>query len=560
MRIELINLILILVGLVDLGIAGILVLKAKDNIASKAYGFAVFFTSIWTFGLAAFRHVPDLFLAVEWARIYYIAALLIAIFFFDFSFYFLDKKVKRLDLKRLGFLSLPFLLVIYFLLFTDFHIASIGLEEWGKNIILGPAYSFYSAFFITIVSWGFINLIGKFKRANQLEKVQLLYVTVGTFIAFVFGSLFNLIFPLIGNYQLIWLGPYFTLVMVVSITYAIFKHHLLNMRVIGNEIFTGFILIVFCAQVLISTSVQEFLFQSSVLIFGAIFGVILVRGSLREIQLRENMQSLAAQLSEANDKLKRVARIKNEFISIASHQLRTPLSIIKGYTSMALEGDFGKMANIKQKKVFETVYTSVNRLINLVEDLLNISRLEQGRLGYEYIQVDVVKMVREIVGELAPKAKTKKLILAFKEPDERIPKITADFSKLRQVFLNLIDNSVKYTEVGSVGAFVTKAGKNKIRVMIRDTGIGMTRDEMGSIFRRFVRGNRVSALYNEGVGLGLYFARSIVDAHQGTIVAESEGKGRGSQFIVELPVKHKMTAREKHLSEEDEADSIRGED
>jgi len=253
------------------------------------------------------------------------------------------------------------------------------------------------------------------------------------------------------------------------------------------------------------------------------------------IKLEKEVEKATHDLKKANVQLKKLDAAKSEFISIASHQLRTPLTVIKGYISMMLEGNFGGLTKPESESL-EKVFESNERLIQLVENLLNISRIESGRLQFNYQQVDMNKMVASVKEELEANAKRKGLILQYRAPTKSVPIIKIDDEKIRQVVMNLVDNGIKYTKHGSVTVKLEQA-ENKIRFSVTDSGVGIRPEDMGNLFKKFSRGSGISLIHTEGTGLGLYVARMMIEAHHGKIWAESAGVGKGSKFCFELPVK-----------------------
>lgn len=259
------------------------------------------------------------------------------------------------------------------------------------------------------------------------------------------------------------------------------------------------------------------------------------------IKLRQEVAKATSGLRKANVELLRLDQAKSEFISIASHQLRTPLTIVKGYISMMLEGSFGQLT-ITERKSLDKVYESNERLIKLVDDLLNISRIESGRLEYDFVPRDLDEIVYGLVEEFKPLAKKKKLYLEYVRPEAPLGKVMVDDLKIKDIIGNLIDNSLKYTKQGGARV-VLKEGKDLILFSIADTGLGMSRDEIRNLFKKFTRGKGKSLVHTEGSGLGLYVARKLVEAHKGRIWGESKGKGRGSKFSFTLPVVKQPAAK-----------------
>lgn len=253
------------------------------------------------------------------------------------------------------------------------------------------------------------------------------------------------------------------------------------------------------------------------------------------VKLKKEIDKATADLRQANEQLKKLDEAKSEFISIASHQLRTPLTAIRGYISMVLDGDFGKLSK-KVSDPIEKVLKSSERLIALIENLLNISRIESGRMKYEYKVMQFETMVSSVVDELSQVAKTKKLELIYNKPKKPLPEINIDEEKIRQVVMNLIDNAVKYTPAGKVVVDLTEKDGN-IEFCVSDSGMGISAEDLPNLFQKFSRGSGTFLVHTEGTGLGLYVARQMIETHNGKIWAESEGVGKGSKFCFSLPIK-----------------------
>ncbi len=247
----------------------------------------------------------------------------------------------------------------------------------------------------------------------------------------------------------------------------------------------------------------------------------------------KDLREVNKKLLLANQKLRVLDQAKSEFISIASHQLRTPLTSIKGFISLLLEGSYGKISK-KIQIVLEKIYISNERLINLVEDLLNISRIESDKISFNFVLNDIEKTIRETLETFKIMAKSRNIELSFQnQTHQKIPPFYFDKPKIQEVISNLVDNSFKYTNQGFIKVFLRDMGKT-IQVEVRDTGIGIDPRELPTLFQKFMRGKETSKLYTEGTGLGLFVCKKIIEAHRGKIWAESKGKNKGSRFIFEL--------------------------
>ena len=244
---------------------------------------------------------------------------------------------------------------------------------------------------------------------------------------------------------------------------------------------------------------------------------------------------LYEQLQHANAQLKVLDQQKSEFLSIASHQLRTPLTAIKWSAGAILEAAYGDVPKNLHDPI-QTIFDESTLMGVFINDYLNISRIEQGRMEYHFTEMNVTETLRAVASEMRPAVTTKGLKLVADIPDEKLV-LWGDGGKLTQVFSNLIDNAIKYTPTGTITLSVRKvASEAKIRVEIRDTGIGIPKETLPTLFDKFTRGKNASDVNSAGSGLGLFVARTFVLAHKGRVWPESEGEGKGAVFIIELPL------------------------
>ena len=243
------------------------------------------------------------------------------------------------------------------------------------------------------------------------------------------------------------------------------------------------------------------------------------------------------QLEKTNEQLKILDQARSEFITIASHQLRTPPATIKWYLASILGGDFGKPSPEIAEQLTKVQFTN-NSLIDLVDDLLNASRIERGKMEFSFGPVDLQNLTQITVDQLLPQAIMKKLKLIFIKPMEPLPQITADKEKLRQVINNMIDNAIKYTQKGEVKVTISQTATDLV-LKVTDTGKGVAPDQLSHIFEKFDRG-KDSVRHATGLGLGLYVAKVVIEQHKGKIWVESPGEGTGSTFIFSLPIKNDL--------------------
>ena len=252
------------------------------------------------------------------------------------------------------------------------------------------------------------------------------------------------------------------------------------------------------------------------------------------ITLRNEVKRATRRLEEKNAQLRELDLAKDEFISMASHQLRTPLTVIKGYLSMLLEGDVGKITKDQEGFVHEA-YDGSNRMVRLINDLLNVSRMDTGRFFIEPTEVDIEALVNQEVKNMQKQADEKGLYLKVTKSHD-LPHVWVDETKIRQVVMNFIDNAVFYTEQGGITVSLKKE-KEMIVYSVQDTGVSIPKKEQAKIFEKFFRATNARKIRPDGTGLGIYLAKRVIEDHGGDIFFEST-EGKGSTFGFKLPYRH----------------------
>lgn len=240
------------------------------------------------------------------------------------------------------------------------------------------------------------------------------------------------------------------------------------------------------------------------------------------------------ELQITNEKLRDIDRAKSQFVSIAAHQLRTPLSAVKWTCNMLLTEDFGKLKN-EQAVAVERALGSINRLISLVGDLLNVARIEGGQFIYKFEPFGVEEIVQQVVHDMTSKAETKGVSLTLALPRQKLPQAHGDEEKLYLAFENIIENAILYTPQGGWVKVSIKGTAKHYSIRVSDNGAGIPKNEMSSLFQKFFRAKNVVRLRVEGTGLGLYITASVIEAHGGTIHVDSQ-ENKGTTFTLTLPL------------------------
>lgn len=449
---------------------------------------------------------------------------------------------ERITLKLRYIIAICFLTVVS----TSLSATSLifkSLEYIGKSPIPipGPAIPIFFLDFVGLFLVSFGVLIFRYRHQRQAseEKKRYLSLLLGVVISFSFTSFFTVILVVIfkiSNFVLF--GPMSPVILMAFIAYAMVRHGLFDIKVIAVEIFTILIAVVLFSKILLAESLQKSSVDIFVFLVVIIFSILLIRSVYKEIEQRERMQKLAFDLEVANKQLKKLDAAKSEFISIASHQLRTPLTVIKGYISLALEGTLGPITTQTKESLGKAAF-STEQLVKLINELLDLSRIESGKITYVFAINDLIKIMDDVMGELTPQANAKHLTLK-KEAERDIPQFIFDRDKIREIVINLLHNAIKYTAKGQIVIrveIITKSPRNMVRLSVKDSGMGIAKKDLQKVFTKFGRTEDARLVDPSGMGLGLFFVKKVAEDHGGTAWVESLGLGKGSTFIVEIPFK-----------------------
>ena len=248
--------------------------------------------------------------------------------------------------------------------------------------------------------------------------------------------------------------------------------------------------------------------------------------------LQEKIDDATRKLRHVNDKLRRLNDTKDDFISMASHQLRTPLTSVKGYVSMVLDGDAGNITRLQRKLLTES-FVSAQRMVYLISDLLNVSRLKTGKFLIEPTRCNLARVIHEEVEQLVETAKGRHLELIYNRP-EHFPVFMMDETKIRQVIMNFLDNAVYYTPAGGRIEAHLEEKPQTIEFTVTDNGIGVPRHEQLHLFTKFYRAPNAKRARPDGTGLGLFMAKKVIIAQGGAIIFKSQ-EGKGSTFGFTFP-------------------------
>ncbi len=450
-----------------------------------------------------------------------------------YLFYTLIKKEEiRLRTKLLFFLPCIFIALTLptSLALPGFDLDSCLSIEGAVSIYSTyPVELFYTIFLIVLAIKWHRQTLDKQKRR---ELVLLATGIVFFLLAFSWG---NIVSSFTEDWNFAQIGLFSVPVFIGFLGYTIVRFRTFNIKVAGSILLVSALWLAEFALIFLQQNTVSRLITIITLVFTTIVGILLVFGVHRDVRRREEMTELARSLEKANVRLKELDQQKTEFLSIASHQLRTPLSIIKGYIELIEDGAYGKPSK-KLESVLHDMDVSNERLVKLVDEFLDITRIEQGRTKYVFEKMDINTIVEDVVQELQPRAAEAGLTIVM-HTSPRIQKVNMDSEKIRNVIFNFIDNAIKYGTDGKEIVVSTEMGNGGVNVRVKDQGVGFGHMDEANFFQKFYRGENVKGTNVNGTGLGIYVCRMFIEAHGGHVWAQSAGLGKGSEFGFWVPEK-----------------------
>lgn len=517
---------------IGLAIAAILILGFivfyRDNKSATNRLFLLF--TIATSGWAVFNYLSyqvfNYNVSLWLVRLVMFSATFVSLFFLLLVLNFPQKKF--LMSKKLLLILLAVVLPASILTLTPAVFSKIEIiPGQPPKPIPAPGIIVFALVSVTLVLTGIFLLLRKTIKTPKEERGQFLFLLIGMILMFSLIIFFNFILvTFLGNSSFIPLSGIFVLPFVLFTFYAIVKHQLLDIRIIGTEILTVVLIFVTFLEVLLAKSLGEIIFRIGVLFALVFVGILLIKSIINEVKQREQLQSLT-------DKLKALDKQKDEFISMAAHEMRAPMTAIKGYVSMVLEGDTGDIP--EKARGFLADANNINdRLIRLVNNMLNVGRIEEGRMVYQIEDENLSGPIRMVFNQFTPEVERKGLDYKLEIPTHLKDKVRVDPDRIQEVIGNFLSNAVKYTDSGSIKVKLSQRGSNHVRCEVIDTGPGISSEEQAKLFQKF---HRVESNVGKttGTGLGLYICKLLVEKFGGKIGLRSVPE-KGSTFWFDLPL------------------------
>jgi len=474
---------------------------------------------------------------------------LLVIFIFLFFEAFIDKLTffskKRLWPMIFSLPLLPLWVSNYFV---------ISLEAVNCNVIENRLYLFYEYFFELFII-GYILFRGISECRNnkgQLfrKKIALLLFGISSFLIpyFFFCALASYFFYS-GETVLYEVEPYGILgypIFLVSIVYLIVKYKLFNIKIHEGQALVFGLFFLVGAQLFYMRNSGDQVIVIITLVIAFIIGFFLIRSIRREEEKKRK------ELEGVNRELLKLDQTKSEFINIASHQLRTPVTVIRGVASLIMSGKMEKLSEKEKSQFYESVWNKSNKLEEIIKDILNAASLSNKKyvLSKNHTEeVDLSELISQIVNDFRSESERKGIIIDYDKKKTGEFSVRGNKTDLKEVFNNIINNALKYTPSIEDGDIFEDSKKkrgnikiifsreeNKILISVKDNGIGIPKNEISYLFEKFYRASNAKRLYTDGSGLGLFIVREIIDGHRGEIWFESE-INKGTTAFVKLPIK-----------------------
>ncbi|MEI8337865.1 MAG: HAMP domain-containing sensor histidine kinase [bacterium] len=528
-------------------IFGSFIISKNKSIESKIFFFLTFF-----FFLFSLCDLAEWLISILGRGIGIYARLIIEIIdpiLFITSSYFLFVLIKKKDVRFIYkiFWSLPVITYAGILIFSLSKNLIIynwqNCEVIENNLVSAYGFCMDFLYLISAIIFSIWSIIKSKDNRKEISFISfgicffmiMFFVMEYVFTGYIFGGAFD--------YNWFIYSFFGMPILIGFLAFLIVRFHEFNIKAFGAQALIFALIALIGSQFFYANNTASVILTAVTLAVTGIIGINLMRSVKKEIDLREKIEKTEKDLETANSHLKELDVQKTEFISFATHQLRGPLTAVKGYASLLLEGDYGEMTD-QVKEAIKVIYESTQSLLLIVGDYLNISRMEQGRMKYDLTEFDMKTLVEETVRELGPNLSYAGLTLTFENVKDPCL-VSADRGKIKEVISNLIDNATKYTKKGGINIKLEKVNADRCRLMIKDTGIGIPAEVMPKLFEKFSRAPDASKTNIMGTGLGLYVAKTIIEQHKGRVWAESEGAGKGSTFIVEL----RLVSSDAHVPE-----------
>lgn len=378
----------------------------------------------------------------------------------------------------------------------------------------------------TVIILMLSTLISVWASSSWRKRIQLIVLLIAILLFFAVFAGTEYVASMTGIYEINLYGLFVLPLFLIILTFAITDLRLFQLRFVGTQILAYILIIMVGSQLLFITDSTTRNLSLITLAISLFMGILLVENAKREAEARLRIEELARDLSKANDQ-------QVTLIHFITHQIKGFVTKSRNIFAMMKEGDFGVMPETA-KPMIEQGFDSDTKGLATIQEILNAANIKSGKVAFTMAPFDLKALIETIVSDLKTLAEGKGLSLTTELGSETLT-VTGDSAQLINAYKNLIDNSIKYTPSGHVNVALTKKD-GKAVFTLSDTGVGITPEDMKNLFTEGGHGKDSTKINVDSTGFGLYIVKSIVEAHKGRVWAESDGQGKGSRFIVELPL------------------------
>jgi signal transduction histidine kinase len=508
------------VAIINVVLAVIIFSRGVKNAYNITFGLMSLAVASWCVAIVRYYSETSIS-AGQWLAWTHSLALFIAVVFLYFSSIFPRRIIKRSSLIYLA--SAALLIITIYAIFNSNFIVG---KSYGVAYEINSGYKYYAILIFSYFIAGYFLLYRQLILSrNNLEHDQVLYVFVGAIISSVLALITDLILPYLGIFELTWLGPIFTLILVFSIFLAILRYRLFNIRVITAELFSFILVSILAIELFFAKSIQDLSIRSIILLLVVIFIFFFIRGVYKEVEQRERIEKLAQDLSEANKRQENLMHIMN-------HQIKDYLGTSRSIFAELLSGDYGAMPE-SAKPFLKQGFDKLTRGVEYVQGILRGASAASGKLPYDMRPIDLREVAAPVIAEGKRLAEEKGL--SFKSfIGEGDYSITGDAVQIAEAFKNLISNAIKYNSPrGSIDVSLRREG-GKIIYTVADTGLGVSAEDLPRLFTLGGMGKNSIKINTEAAGFGLSFVKSVAEAHKGRAGYKPNKLGKGSVFFMEF--------------------------
>lgn len=465
---------------------------------------------------------------------------------------------------------LIFVLLIPTLVMAPFGLSTVGFDytNCDRNVIEGIAayYNYFlEAVFILMILFQGIRQFVKVRQDARMIS-RLLLAMMSLMLLLVSFLLTNFLGTYSGDYTFNQFGHIAVPIFAAILVYITIKFETLEPRIMVVDTLSVALSILLFSLFFIRNEDTQLYIIALTFILSLPLVISLIAGIRKEIKLRRQIETLLEELrmekesveqkvvertaqldkiakglvrrdfelAQANEELRQLDLLKSEFVTVAAHQLRTPLSGLKWALDMFLRGDAGTLTS-EQRNILLKSYENNDRMIRLVNDLLSVDRIDSGKLEYHFVPTQILEVMEDVLFEMTPSISKKKLEMSSVNKDRNLPQVPIDTEKMRSVLQNLLENAVKYTPLGGKVEINFQVVGGFVRISIKDSGIGILEEDKKNVFKRFFRAKNAVKVVPDGTGLGLFIAKGIIEKHGGKIWFESNVEG-GTTFHFTLPI------------------------